>query len=297
MARDWESSFSSWAKPPSQTEQDQCDNAERAIRDAIRASDQLRARDIRIFAQGSYRNRVNVRRDSDVDIGVCCYDVFFPDYPEGTSGETFGLVDSNYSYAIFKNEVEIALVNHFRRAAVTRGNKAFDIKENTYRVEADVAPFFEHRRYSKDGRYLSGVELRTDNSLPLKVINWPQQHYDNGVAKNQATHQRYKALVRIIKTLRNEMEENGSAAGNSIPGFLIECLVWNVPNSAFGHTTYKASVREALASLFNNTMTEEKCTEWGEVSELNYLFRGTSPWTREQAHAFISAAWDYIGFD
>ena len=92
------------------------------------------------------------------------------------------------------------------------------------------------------------------------------------------------------------LEKNVSAA-KPINGFLIECLVWNVPNSNFGHTTYKSDVRECLVFLFNNTMTDDQCFEWGEVSELKYLFRGEIKWTRQQVHLFISAAWDYIGFE
>ena len=56
-------------------------------------------------------------------------------------------IDSNYKYNVFKNEVGEVLALHFGQNAVKRGNKAFDIKENSYHVEADVAPFFEHRRY------------------------------------------------------------------------------------------------------------------------------------------------------
>jgi len=44
-------------------------------------------------------------------------------------------------------------------------------------------------------------------------------------------------------------------------------------------------------------MQYDKCSEWGEVSELKYLFRSPQKWTREQAHKFIDAAWDYIGFE
>jgi hypothetical protein len=146
MGDSWEITFQAWAQPPGKTEQERCENAEGAIRNAIRASEKLSQRDIRVFTQGSYRNRVNVRQDSDVDIGICCYDVFFSSYPEGTTKETFGNSDSDYRYAVFKNEVEEALVAYFGRDSVERGNKAFDLKENSYRVEADVAPFFEHRR-------------------------------------------------------------------------------------------------------------------------------------------------------
>ena len=294
--RDWENIFSSWAKPPGKTEQERCENAETAIGNAITKSDKLNKRSIKVFTQGSYRNNTNVRKDSDVDIGVLCYDTFSHNpLPEGLTEASLGLNPATYHYEQFKNDVEEALVAHFGRPAVKRGNKAFDVHETSYHVEADVAPFFEHRRYGTDGRYLSGVELRPDNGG--RVINWPEQHYDNGVHKNTTTHKRFKALVRILKSLCNQMSKEGIAAAQPILGFLVECLVWNVPNHQFGHSTYTSDVRACLAYLFNNTMTGEECSEWGEVSELKYLFPASQKWTRQQAHSFLSAAWDYVGFE
>jgi len=295
--RDWESQFREWAKPPGTTEEQRIANAEKGIKDALKASDALKNRDIHVFTQGSYRNNTNVRKDSDVDIAVVCYDIFFPDYPEGTTKETFGNIDGDYAYGTFKNEVEQALVARFGHSAVERGNKAFDVHENTYRLEADVAPFFEHRRYYVDGDYLSGVELCPDNGQPVKIINWPQQHYDNGVSKNMATGKRYKSMVRILKCLRNEMADNGCYEAEPIPGFLLECLIWNVPNDYFGDATYKADVKACLAFLFNNTRSDDTCSEWGEVSELKYLFRPFQKWTRQQANSFLSRAWGYIGLE
>lgn len=295
--RDWEASFRNWAKPPGKTEEDRIANAERVIKDALTPSIQLKKRDIRVFTQGSYKNNTNVCKDSDIDIAIVCSDVFFPDYPEGTTKETFNNCDGDYSYETFKKEVELALVNRFGRNAITRGNKAFDIHENTYRVEADVAPFFEHRRYSTTGNYLLGVQLLPDNRDPIKVINWPKQHYDNGVMKNKATGKRYKAMVRILKSLRNEMAENNISEADPIPGFLLECLTWNVPNDHFGHDTYQADVRTCLTFLLLNTIKDEQCSEWGEVSELKYLFRSSQKWTRQQAHSFLDKAWNYMGFE
>ena len=221
---------------------------------------------------------------------------FFPDYPEGTTGETFGHVSSDYRYATFKEHVGQALADHFGRTAVKRGNKAFDVHENTYHVEADVAPFFEHRRYQLNGQYLSGVELQPDSRSSPKVINWPEQHYKNGVDKNTETGRRFKAMVRILKFLRNEMSEVGVNVADDIPGFLIECLVWNVPDDHFGHHSYTEDIRSSLAYLFNNTRDDDMCAEWGEVSELKYLFYPAQKWTRQQANAFLDTAWDYIGF-
>lgn len=292
MTRDWEAQFRDWAKPPGKTEEERCNNAASAIRNAIKASGKLHARGVSVFAQGSYRNNTNVRQDSDVDIGILCTDAFFyGPLPEGLTPERLGFSDSSYQFAQFKNEVESALVDYFGRAAVTRGNKAFDIHETSYHVEADVAPFFEHRRYSADGTYLEGVELRTDKE-GNRVINWPEQHYTNGCQKNTATGTRFKSIVRVLKALTNEMAERRVSGGN-IPGFLIECLVWNVSQDHFRNNTYTADVKAALIFLYEHTKTDDPCREWGEVSELKYLFRPAQKWTREQANAFTVAARNY----
>jgi hypothetical protein len=291
---DWESTFATWSKPPSQTEQDRCANAEQAVKNAIKSSAVLRNRDIRVFTQGSYRNNTNIRRESDVDVAIVCYDVLFSQTPHNMSDTDFGLSPATYEYSQFKHEVGQALTEFFG-GSVTRGNKAFNVRENTYHVEADVAPFFEHRRYEANGNYLSGVELRPDNGG--RVINWPQQHYDNGVAKNNRTNRNFKSLVRVLKSLGANMDENNIGAAKNVPGFLIECLAWNCPDQSFSNLSFAADVRSCLAHLFNNTMTDDKCSEWGEVSELKYLFRGGQKWTRQQAHNFISAAWDYVGFE
>lgn len=186
------------------------------------------------------------------------------------------------------------MTSYFRNGAVYRGNKAFDVHETSYHVEADVAVFFEHRRYSTDGKYLSGVELRPDNGG--RVINWPERHYQNGVEKNKNTSRAYKSLVRILKALCIEMSRQNIQQAKDVSGFLIECLVWNVPNSDFSRSDWTGVVRACLAHLFNNTKAEEKCKDWGEVNELKYLFRSGQKWTRQQAFLFIDKAWDYIGF-
>lgn len=75
--KDWETTFASWAQGPGQKEQERCENAERAIRSAIAASAKLNYRNIKVSVHGSYRNHVNVRQESDVDIGIVCRDTFF----------------------------------------------------------------------------------------------------------------------------------------------------------------------------------------------------------------------------
>ncbi|MEN6298603.1 MAG: nucleotidyltransferase [Anaerolineaceae bacterium] len=301
MAYDWEDTFRLWSQPPSSTEDAKCGNAERMIRDAIDKDPVLSQHNIKVFATGSYKNNTNVRNDSDVDICVECFDTFFYDLPSDGSltASEVGIIAASYPYDQYKNGVQNALINKFGKNAVARGNKTFDIHENTYRVDADVTPAFEHRRYYRGSNssinYSSGIELRPDNGGRVK--NWPDQHYSNGVQKNNQTLHRYKYNVRILKRLRNELEKAKILTTNLIPSFLIECLVWNVPNENFGHTYLQSDVRAVLAFLFNETRSDEQCSEWGEVSELKYLFRSSQPWTREQAHMFCDKSWDYLGFE
>jgi predicted nucleotidyltransferase len=220
LNRNWEDVFCTWGGAPSVSEREKCDNAVRAVRKAIDGSMRLGAKTIEIFAQGSYANRTNVRQDSDVDICVLYKDAFFPDYSmsQGLSGAVLGFTDGQYPYAEFKNDVQSALKSYFGAGSVTRGNKAFDIHANSYRIDADVVPCFEHRRYLgtlQSHWHQSGTQLIPDNGT--KIINWPRRNYENGVAKNDATSRRFKAVVRILKRLRNEMVENGQKGAEPIP--------------------------------------------------------------------------------
>lgn len=297
MAHPLEADFREWSKPPTPTEEQRCTNAESVVRNAIRSHPAFATRTIEVFAQGSYRNGTNVRANSDVDVCVRCMDVCFNDLPQGYTSSDFGLVDATYTYAAYKNDVEHALKSYLGAAAVSRGKKAFDLHANTYRVDADVVPTFEHRRYTVTNgvkRYISGTELHPDGGG--RIINWPHQNYENGTAKNDATETRFKKLVRVLKRLRDEMVAEGSATAKPIPSYLIECLVWNVPNSAFLDDQYAENLRSILLHLHANTQNNAACNEWGEVNELKYLFRSSQPWTRIDVNNFVVAAWNRAGF-
>ncbi len=298
----WEDTFGSWSQPPSQTEQEKCENAERAIKRAIRDDKALSKLDIRIFAQGSYRARTNIQLDSDVDICVCLQEHFFCQYPPGKTREDVGLVAGSLTFQEFRKLVETALINEFGKSSVMRGNKAFDVHENTYRIDADVVAAYAHRRYTgdvnRDGTYQyiqpTGIEFHPDDGG--SVINWPEQTYTSGVERNDRTGKRYKGIIRILKRLRNKMQDEKIKEAADIASFLIESLVWNMPDQAFGHDRLTDDVRYVLAHCYTHTQDDEKCKGWGEVNELKYLFRTSQPWTRQQANSFLLAAWQYIGF-
>jgi hypothetical protein len=299
VSRDWESTFSSWGTPPSETEITKCENAERAVRKAIDASAKLKGKTIEVLVQGSYANRTNVRQDSDVDICVLYKDGFLPDYSVslGLNNSVLGFTDHKYPYVDFKNDVEAALKSYFGAGTVTRGKKAFDVHANTYRVDADVVPCFEHKRYEGTPQQpwcVSGTELRPDNGDA--IVNWPRQNYKNGVDKNDATGRRFKAVVRILKRLRNEMVDRGQKVAEPIPSYLIECLAWNVPNEGFANEAYRDDLHYTLAHLWDKTRSDEQCETFREINELKYVFHPTQAWRRDQVNAFLEAAWHYVGF-
>ncbi|MBX7149140.1 nucleotidyltransferase [bacterium] len=283
----------SWAEPPSATEDQRCTNAVQVIKNAIDDYEPFKYKSIEVFAQGSYRNGTNVKAESDVDVCVRCMDVFFANYPQGMGDNDFGNSPATYRYSEFKNDVDRALRQYLGTNVVNRGNKAFDLHANSYRIDADVVPAFEHRRYDNFGNYISGTEIHPDNGV--KIINWPHQNYENGVNKNKATGFRFKKLVRILKNVRHNMEANGMAAAKPIPSYLIECLVWNVPNDRFGNESYTDDLKNILLHLYSCTKDDAQCSEWGEINELKYLFRWQQPWTRQQAHEFVVAVWAYLG--
>jgi hypothetical protein len=99
-------------------------------------------------------------------------------------------------------------------------------RERLAALEEEGARLRERRRYNRraDGGYWyeSGTLLITDDGH--RIENWPRQHYENGTNKNLRTGKRFKLVVRILKRLRDEMEERGGL-GWPVPSFLIESLV------------------------------------------------------------------------
>lgn len=294
----WEDTFKFWGAPPGTTEQQKMENAENAVRKAIKANARLSSMDISIIPQGSYKSRTNVRNDSDVDICVCLNSTFFTRYPAGKSKEYYGNSDGSISFADFKNLVQKALEDYFGKENITRGNKAFDIHSNTYRVDADAVPALAYRYYYDTGfnwHEPEGICFLSDDGK--KIINWPHQTYENCKNKHNATGQRYRKVARILKRLRNKMQAENITEANDIPSFLIQSMVWSAPDSSFNRDTYTADVRAVLAHCFNETLPNGSHATLCEVNDIKYIFGPHQPCTREKAHDFFSAAWDYIGFE
>jgi hypothetical protein len=270
------------------------------IREAISHSPDYRVKNAHVFAKGSVRMRTNIRSTSDIDVCVKADDVFFADYPTGASNSTYKNSDSEYTFAEFRKAVEDAICGYFGYTDVdVEGNKAIRINAGvgTSRIDADVVPAFEHRRYTslEHDNYHEGIELRPKNSIYTRVINWPDQNYDNGLHKQENTYRRYRKMVRILKRMKGAMKDKGIASTDHALSFLIESLLWNVPHDFYGNDNYADDLASIFEHLKYQLATDERIKEWGEVNELKYLFGSHQRWTRVGAEAFINDADRYFG--
>jgi hypothetical protein len=100
--------------------------------------------------------------------------------------------------------------------------------------------------------------------------------------------------VRILKRAALALDE--AKVSGSVPGFLVECITYNVPDSCFTANTWTEVVRAVLAHQYSATKAPEGCSRWTEVSRLKWLFGPDQRWTSQEANAFTLAAWQLLGF-
>lgn len=295
MAKFSEETLNGWRMPPSDSEESKLQNAEKSVREAIAADPKLSDLDISIFGQGSYANDTNVKLNSDIDINIRYNEAFYYDIPEGRDKSEFGFGSSHaYTFVEFKADVETALVNKFGRTDVHNYDKCLTVDECSTRVEIDVVPTFTYRYYFKEGGYREGVKFISNSWDVIK--NFPIQHIENGKTKNAYTQKRFKRLTRIYRKIRYKMIEDGVTVSDNITSFLLECLIWNVPNSIFNnYYTWTDQLRESIRHIYQATESESGCKEWVEVSECLYLFIARK-WSREDVNAYMLQMWRYLEF-
>ncbi len=293
-----EQTLQSWTAPLSDSEEERAENTINMIRSAIDGSDELKTMDIEVFTQGSFANNTNVRTESDVDVCIMLNDTFHFDLPDGKNRGDYGFTPATLTFFDYRDMVKRALQKKFRSDYVEDGNKSLKIHENTYHVDADVVPAFQLRNYfygkSTDrSNYVEGTWFKSKSGQEVK--NYPKIHICNGRNKNTTTNGEYKKLVRIMKHVKNNMIDDHVTNGDKITSFLVECLVWNIPNEKITrYSTWTATLREAIRYLYQE-IDDGRHTEWGEVSEILYLFRGRK-WTDQDAKQWLYDAWNYLGY-
>lgn len=274
-----EEQLKQYAAPLSATEEQQCLNAIGMIRDALKQlgytddnkaitkmyedtfaySLQMRSlmgsRHVKLFVQGSYANNTNVRTQSDVDVAIVQEEVFQTEYRTGVT-------DANYNFSVvpsapktFKDEVQECLVDKFGKD-VERKNKSIQVHGNTYRKDADTVPSQRLRNYTQEyynnaDNFIGGIVINADDGS--RIINYPEQHIENGKKKNKDTNLYYKKMVRIAKKIRYLMEDLNYSSAKNISSFGLESLVWNVPNDKFmKYSSYRFIFDDVVEYLFIN---------------------------------------------
>lgn len=300
-----EDQLSKWTSPAFKNEDAKAENTEAMIRKAIAADGFLSTLPLRVYAKGSYKNNTNVRRNSDVDVAIEYTGIVFFGYWQSASKENVwsarGIepyagplrnTSGDFDIARFKNAIGAALAGAFGTGAVTRSNKVFTARESSHSLAADVIPCVTFNQHWSPTGYAEGIQLLADREPRLSIVNYPHQHYKNGVAKNKATSKRFKSVVRILKNLENLMVAEGDSL--EVAAYLIESLVYNCPNDCFQESTWAAQARSVLIHIWEDTEEESSETRWVEVNGIKYLFHESQKWTRDEARDFVHAAWQYV---
>ena len=123
---------------------------------------------MKFFAQGSYVNNTNVKKNSDIDICIMVKSLFYCEYVDGLSDLDYNYSSSSTNANVFKNEVIKALISKFGAESVSIGNKCININSNSYHVNADVVPCFQYRNYRYIGsrsseKFVEGIKFFTSN--------------------------------------------------------------------------------------------------------------------------------------
>ena len=279
----------SWTKPSSDTEQDKQDRTERMIREAISDHPEFHDCTLSVYAKGSYPNKTNVRTESDVDIAVQCSNVFYHNTAIDVPGDSYS---GRWTPSKLRTEVGHALRAKFGSQVDTSGKVAINVSSGSARVDADVIPCFNYRRYFTSGSYKKGAKVfRKDGS---STENYPQDHLEKGRTKNNDTNQFYKKTVRILKRTANAMESDGYH--RAVPSYLVESLVYNCPNDLFSPPPWIATVKAIIVHIWQNTQGDNEPSEgpWKEADDFKYLFHKDQSWNRKDAREFAKAAWNYL---
>lgn len=292
--------LSRMSQPASDSEEQKLNRAKQQVMDAITGTNIFATCDV--FGKGSYYNNTNIRLNSDIDVCVSYKPTFKFHLPDGDTPEKHSItvVNETYTYDKFKSDLVQLLKVKFGAQNVVVKNKCIHVKENTYHTEIDVVPTWYHRTYPyrTTNTYNEGVVLWTPTGEA--VINYPEQHYSNGVKKNNQTRRRYKSLVRIIKNLKAKMEEEQYYVNANVTSFLIESLVYNFPNSNFlvNEDTYdwNTIVRSFIIKFWNDSKEDSDTWDsWTEVSGLLPLM-SNHKWGRGDVNEFMYYLWNFLEY-
>ncbi|MEV6348981.1 hypothetical protein [Actinoplanes sp. NPDC051851] len=163
------------------------------LRDALSRSPLLDGRPYEIFGQGSRVNGTAIEPASDIDLVL--------------------MLTAPGRWEDFRDDVRSLLGESFD---VRTGRRCLNI-DSLYGEAVDVLVATEHHGPEQ------GVFFRDAEGRP--IVNFPKRHTVNGDAKDGRTGGWFKDVIRAAKRAR--------PAGDPMPSYLIECLLFNVPDRVY----------------------------------------------------------------
>lgn len=287
----------SWTQPGAQ---DAAQRTYASVKAALAASPLVQSYDPEIFLQGSYANHTNTRGDSDVDIVVMMRSTYMPDVSLLTAADLqtyqLGRVAGSATVGNLRQAVTDALVRYYGSSRVHSRNKCLRVDKSDGYVDADVVPAMQQRVFTSypvygDPSYVEGISIQ-----PLqgeRIVNFPKQHIANGSAKNKRSDERYKPAVRQLKRLRRAAVDAGLVGKSEAPGYLLECLTYNVPDDLFAADEW-LRLLQVLAFLKERS-PEELAKTIKSGDGINLLFQ-TDPGNHNQytAHRILQTLWKFL---
>lgn len=266
--------------------------AHTSVRKALEANDSgLNCADFEIYLQGSYRNKTNIRADSDVDLVVQYDKVYYRDLANLSPLELqlyqgcHSRVD--YGAVEWRTDVEKALRRKFPGKVQVGGGKALKVTTGPGNMTADVVPALLYKQYTyfntlKDEAFDPGMKFA--DSQGNITLNFPKLHIDNGEDKNSEDRADgwYKPAVRMFKNARNRAIERGFLRDGVAPSYFVEGLLYNVPDTCFTsemQETYAA----VLYHLSQNAIDGYRC----QNGQLNLFGTASTQWNTVDANSFV----------
>lgn len=266
-----------FTKDISDTENAKAEQSIKMVQESINdydwASVELRCPTVKL--KGSYDNNTNVKIDSDVDIYVLFDGFFWIDTPKQCISPIHKGDGKTCEY--YKEHLEKALKSRFI-SQIRNGNKVFKIKETSYKHEADIMTAFPAKD-DKNNHSHNGVHLFFNNGS--KAITYPEQNKLNSDRKDLMTAGYYKKMVRVFKGIKNDLNLD-------TPSFLIECMVYNVPNEFIidSSKNYLGKARN-IVDMWSRFLPNRQ-NEFVETNEIKLLFSPIQKWTLDDAVNFVS---------
>lgn len=200
----------------------------------------------RFYLQGSYKNHTNIVGKSDVDIIIELQSTFEEDYSQ--LGELEQILKKSlrkkhsaaYLFEYFREDVIELLEKYFGEEYIdSTGAKCLKLQSHPKYNDADIVICQKYILHTELFKEEEGIRFPVPSENRW-IINFPEQHYDNGCKKNNTenTNGQYKPVVRIFKNIKERLIEQRLIASEDVPSYFLECFLYNAPDDIFLEENY-----------------------------------------------------------